>query len=317
MTQTLNRSILITGANTGLGKDVARQLALRNGFDRIYLGCRDPAKAERAKRDLETVTGSSKFEVVIIDLSDLDSVGAAVAGLSRPIDAVLMNAGGTGGPTPAALTAHGVTEMFAQNVLGHAALLEGLLADGEFTGVAVLTGSEAARGVPKLRIPRPTFVDSSADEFASVIDGSFFMGRKYNPVLSYGQVKYLGALWMGAMARRRPELRFITMSPGNTAGTEALRDQPAPLRFIGNRILLPYLAPALGIGHRLEYGAARLVTAVTDPSLRSGVFYASEANTVTGPVIDQAEIVPELRDPVIQDHAYEAIQRFMPQTAVR
>ena len=87
MTQTLNRTILITGANTGLGKDVARQLALRNGFDRIYLGCRDPAKAERAKRDLETVTGSSKFEVVIIDLSDLDSVGAAVAGLSRPIDA--------------------------------------------------------------------------------------------------------------------------------------------------------------------------------------------------------------------------------------
>lgn len=317
MTQALDRTILITGANTGLGKDVARQLALRKDFDRIYLGCRNAAKAERAKRDLETVTGSSKFKVVIINLSDLDSVGAAVAGLSRPLDALLMNAGGTGGPTPAALTPDGVTEMFAQNVLGHAALLEGLLANGALTGVAVLTGSEAARGVPKLRIPRPMFADSSADEFASVIDGAFFLGRKYNPMLSYGQVKYLGALWMGAMARRHPEQRFITMSPGNTAGTEALRDQPAPLRILGNRVLLPYLAPALGIGHRLEYGAARLVTAITDPSLHSGVFYASAAKTITGPVVDQAEIVSALRDPVIQDHAYEAIQRFLPQTAIR
>jgi len=40
----------------------------------------------------------------------------------------------------------------------------------------VLVGSEAARGVPKMRIPRPTFSSSSAEEFASVIDGSFFAG---------------------------------------------------------------------------------------------------------------------------------------------
>ena len=65
------KSALITGANTGLGKDVARQLALRGDFDRIYLGCRNPDKAERAKDELEQVTGRSIFEVVIVDLSDL------------------------------------------------------------------------------------------------------------------------------------------------------------------------------------------------------------------------------------------------------
>ena len=36
---------------------------------------------------------------------------------------------------------------------------------------ASLPGSEAARGVPKLRIPRPAFADGSVDEFASVLDG--------------------------------------------------------------------------------------------------------------------------------------------------
>ena len=315
MTQNQGKTILITGANTGLGKEMARQLALRGDFERIYLGCRNAEKAERAKEDLETVSGRQIFEVVIIDLADLASVRAAVGAIDAPLNALAMNAGGTGGPTPATLTQDGVTEIFAQNVLGHVVLLEELLAARLLTDVAVLVGSEAARGVPKLRIARPTFTDHSSEEFASVIDGSFFQGGSYDVMLAYGQVKYLGALWMGAMARMHPELRFITISPGNTAGTEALRDQPALVRIIGSRILLPYLAPALGIGHRLDVGAKRLVNAVTDASLQSGVFYASAASTITGPVIDQAEIVPDFRDPEIQDHAYEAIQRFVPRLA--
>jgi len=315
MTQNQGKTILITGANTGLGKEMARQLALRGDFERIYLGCRNPEKAERAKQDLETVTGRTIFEVVIIDLEDLASVRAAVAAVGAPLNALVMNAGGTGGPTPAALTQDKVTEVFAQNVLGHVVLLEDLLAAGLLTDVAVLVGSEAARGVPKLRIARPTFTDHSSQEFASVIDGSFFQGASFDVMLAYGQVKYLGALWMGAMARMHPELRFITMSPGNTAGTEALRDQPALVRIIASRIVLPYLAPALRIGHKLDVGAERLVNAVTDASLQSGVFYASAASKITGPVIDQAEIVPDFRDPEIQDHAYEAIQRYVPTLA--
>ena len=315
MTQNQGKTILITGANTGLGKEMARQLALRGDFERIYLGCRNPEKAERAKQDLETVTGRTIFEVVIIDLEDLASVRAAVAAVGAPLNALVMNAGGTGGPTPAALTQDGVTASFAQNVLGHVVLLEDLLAAGLLTDVAVLVGSEAARGVPKLRIARPTFADHSSEEFASVIDGSFFQGASFDVMLAYGQVKYLGALWMGAMARMHPELRFITMSPGNTAGTEALRDQPALVRIIASRIVLPYLAPALRIGHKLDVGAERLVNAVTDASLQSGVFYASAASKITGPVIDQAEIVPDFRDPEIQDHAYEAIQRYVPTLA--
>jgi NAD(P)-dependent dehydrogenase (short-subunit alcohol dehydrogenase family) len=317
MTEQRAKSALITGANTGLGKDLARQLALREDFDRIYLGCRNPEKAERAKSELEEVTGRSIFEIVIMDLSDLESVRAAVPAISGPLNAVVMNAGGTGGPTPGALTPDGVTDVFAQNVLGHFVLLEELISTGALTEVAVLVGSEAARGVPKMRIPRPEFSTYSADEFSSVIDGSFFAGEKFDVMLAYGQVKYIGALWMAGMARRYPDLKFITMSPGNTSGTEALRDQPALIRNFANRIFLPYVAPALGIGHKLEVGAKRLADAATDPSLESGVFYASAAKTITGPVIDQAEITPQFHDATIQDHAYEAIQRFVAAPAAR
>ena len=305
------KSVLITGANSGIGKDVARQLALAGGFGAIYLACRNQGRAEAAKRDLEAGTGKSIFEIVIVDVSDLDSVRAAVASIEKPLDALVMNAGGNGGPTPRALTPAGVTQMFAANVLGHVVLLESLIGAGKLTEVAVYLGSEAARGVPKLRIPRPRFATSSVDEFAGVIDGHFFDGRKYQGSLDYGQTKYLAALWMAALARKHPDLRFITMSPGNTAGTEGLSGAPAPVRFLAQHVIQPIVFPALGIGHHLDDGARRIVDAVTDPTFRSGVFYASAATKITGPVLDQATINPDLADPVIQDHADEAIHRFL------
>jgi NAD(P)-dependent dehydrogenase (short-subunit alcohol dehydrogenase family) len=310
MTQTAARTVLITGANAGIGKDVARQLAAGGDAGKIYLACRNQEKAQAAQEDLEAATGRQIFEIVAMDMSDLHSVRAAAASITEPLDALVMNAGGTGGPAPRALTQDGVTYMFASNVLGHVVLAETLLKDSKLTEVAVYVGSEAARGVPKLRIPRPAFMTSSAGELASAIDGSYFSQRKYTASLAYGQAKYLAALWMGALAREHPGLRFITMSPGNTAGTEAFSAAPAPLRVLVQRVLMPIVAPALGIGHQLEDGAGRIVDAVTDASLRSGVFYASAASTLTGPVTDQATIFPDLADPAIQDNANEAIHRF-------
>ena len=74
------KSVLITGANTGLGKELARQLAGREDFDKVYLACRNEAKAEEAKRDLESVTGRSIFDVILVDVSSPTSVRAAKIG---------------------------------------------------------------------------------------------------------------------------------------------------------------------------------------------------------------------------------------------
>ena len=69
--------------------------------------------------------------------------------------------------------------------------------------------------------------------------------------------------------------------------------------------------PALGISHKLEVGARRLVDGVTDSTLSSGVFYASRGNKLSGPLVNQAEIFPDLANPSFQDHANEAIHRFI------
>ena len=111
---------------------------------------------------------------------------------------------------------------------------------------------------------------------------------------------------MAYLARQHPDRRFITVSPGNTTGTQAPSDLPLPMR-----VAAKYVMPALGLAHKLDVGAKRLVDGVTDPTLSSGVFYASAANKLKGPLVNQADILPDLANPSFQDHANEAIHRFI------
>jgi NAD(P)-dependent dehydrogenase (short-subunit alcohol dehydrogenase family) len=296
---------LITGANVGLGKEIARQMALRPEIARIYMACRNRDKAKAAKAELETATGRRIFDIVVMDVANLDSVRAGLAAVDGPVDALVMNAGVIG-PQSMALTVDGVTTVFATNVLGHVVLLEGLLAEDRLGEVAVFAGSEAVRGVPKLRMKPPSFVSTSADELASVIDGSYWASHEPDFNVAFGQAKYIGALWMAYLARKHPDRRFITVSPGNTTGTGAASDLPLPMR-----VAAKYVMPALGLAHKLDVGAKRLVDGVTDPTLSNGAFYASADNKLNGPMVNQADFVPGLANPSFQDNANEAIHRFI------
>ena len=131
------KTILITGANAGLGKESARQLAQQAGVEKIYLGCRNMAKARIAKQELEQLTGKAIFDIVKIDVSDLDSVRAAVESLTEPVDALVMNAGGTGGKHFQEKTKAGVTQIFAVNLLGHVVLTQELIKAAKLTQVAL------------------------------------------------------------------------------------------------------------------------------------------------------------------------------------
>ena len=305
------RVAYITGGNVGIGKEVALQLARSGHYRKISLACRNPVKANLAQRELQTATGQAIFSTITLDVADTTSVRRALASVKEPIDDLVMNAGGSGGKTPLALTKDGVTEIFASNVLGHVILLEGLIQAGQLKRAAVYAGSEAARGVPKLGMKRPILNSGSVEEFLSLCDGTYFRGRKPNGTLAYGQVKLVAALWMASLARRTPTLKLLTMSPGNTSGTEVARDFPLPVRALMKYVLMPIVMPMLGIVQSVDKGAQRHVDALNDERLKSGVFYASAANALTGPVVDQSTIMPELADTTYQDHADEAVHRFV------
>lgn len=302
------KTILITGANSGIGKDAARQFGLKTETEKVYLGCRNQSRAEAAKKQLEEATGRSIFEILLIDVSDLDSVRKAVASLPEPVEALIMNAGGMGGKTPEAKTKDGVTQMFASNVLGHALLLEALLKTKKLTKTALYAGSEAGRGVPMMGIKQPKLTTYSVNEFAAIYDGSNF--RKFDTMQVYAQVKYIGALWMGAMARQYPEIRFVTMSPGGTAGTNVMNDLPPFMKFMFKYVGFK-LMPLIGMMHGVEVGAKRFVDGINDSSYQSGVFYGSKKMVLTGPMVDQSTLFADVANPQFQDNAHQALQRFM------
>ncbi len=301
------KSILITGANAGLGKECARQLALQDDVEKIYLGCRNEEKAKLAKQDLESSTGKSIFEILIIDVANLDSVRDAVESLKEPIEGLVMNAGGTGGKQFHEKTQDGVTQIFAVNLLGHVALTDELLKAKKLTKVALYAGSEAARGVKEMRMKRPDLKTSSVDEFASICNGALF-GKTTDATIPYGPIKYMAALWMSSIARQYPDIRFVTMSPGATTGTEGFNTLSLVKRVVMKGMMKAMLL--LGKVHKLEVGAKRFVDGLQNESYKSGVFYASQSG-LTGPIGEQGRIFADLNSKTFQDNANEAIHRFI------
>ncbi len=303
------KTVLITGANAGLGKECARQLALLAGTEKIYMGCRNEERAKAAKLSLEESTGKSIFEIVLMDVSNLDSVRTAVASLNKPIEGLVMNAGGSVGKNFAEKTADGVTQLCAVNVLGHVVLVEELLKAKKLTKVALYAGSEVARGAPKLGAKRPKLKTSSVDEFTSICDGSFF-AKTSNPLVPYAHTEYMAALCMSSIARQYPDIRLVAMSPGLTSGTNGGKNFAPLRRFIFTRIG-PVLLPLFGLMHKLELGAKRYVDALNDESYKSGVFYGSKASVLVGPPVDQGTIFADLNNKTFQDNANAAIHKFI------
>jgi NAD(P)-dependent dehydrogenase (short-subunit alcohol dehydrogenase family) len=120
------RTILITGANSGLGLRSAEALAKAGA--RVLLGCRNAEKAEAARATVASGATGPAPEVVPMDLSDLDSVRAAAERLDGELEHldVLMNNAGVMA-VPRGRTAQGFEMQLGTNHLGHFALTGRLL----------------------------------------------------------------------------------------------------------------------------------------------------------------------------------------------
>ena len=119
------RTFLVTGANTGIGRATAADLAGRGG--RVYVACRSEEKGRAAAAEISAATGNEAVTFLPLDLADLASVRAcAEQFLARgePLH-VLINNGGVAGQR--GLTANGFELAFGVNHLGHFALTMALL----------------------------------------------------------------------------------------------------------------------------------------------------------------------------------------------
>lgn len=139
-----NKTIIITGANSGLGFECARNIAGSSPDHRVILACRNMAKAEQAKAKIVESSGNSDVHAMELDVSSLASVRAFVKrynedGYSSPYGLVC-NAGIMGANV--GLTPEGFDLVFATNHLGHFLLTNLLLPFMLPTGRVVMVSSD-------------------------------------------------------------------------------------------------------------------------------------------------------------------------------
>lgn len=86
--------MIITGANSGIGRETARELSKRGA--RVILACRDVLKAERVAADISKETGRKDVIVQQLDLASLESVRKFAERIQKSesrLDILINNAG--------------------------------------------------------------------------------------------------------------------------------------------------------------------------------------------------------------------------------
>lgn len=215
---------LITGANAGLGKAVAVDLARRGAH--VLMACRSghPQVGQEVRR----LSGSGRVEMLRVDLADLDSVARLCDELkssARRIDIAVLNAGLI--PRLARRTPQGYEVMFAVHFLANRMLVARLLADGLIR--PRLQGKEA---------PRIVFVGSEAHRSAGPIDfdrfGTFIDYGLRDSLKHYGLSKLHLCTYAQELSRRlnpagETRVAVHSLCPGPVA-TGIAREAPAFLR---------------------------------------------------------------------------------------
>ncbi len=110
------RTFLITGANTGIGRETVRALAGRGA--RVHIACRSEAKGREAIDEIAAQTGSRDLALLSLDLGDLDSVrrcAEAFLATGEPLHVLINNAGVAGSR---GTTDSGFERMFGTNHVG-------------------------------------------------------------------------------------------------------------------------------------------------------------------------------------------------------
>lgn len=204
------KTVVITGANVGIGKATAVDLARRNG--RVILACRSAEKGESAAADIRAESGNSDVVFRQLDLASLASVRRFAAQILEEeprIDILINNAGVMG--CPYSKTEDGFEMQFGVNHLGHFLLTNLLL--------------ERMKESPAARI---VTVSGDIYRMCSGIkfdDLSWSEGSQYSPNGAYTHSKLANILFTNALAKRLEGTRVTANSlhPGVIAETELAR----------------------------------------------------------------------------------------------
>lgn len=227
---------LITGATSGLGRQVAQQLA--KTADRLVLPVRDAGRGEALKQALRR-WGAAQVTTPELDLASLASVERFLAAWQQqplPLDGLLFNAGGQASGQ-LERTQDGLETTFAVNHLAHHRLYLGLrqaLADGARVGwvssgthtpenrAARLTGFRGASGAPVAELAAGRYPQTDpADQCRS----AYATSKLYNLM----SARHFAAI--------DPDHQYFSFDPGLMPGTGLARQHGSLARGVWHGIM--------------------------------------------------------------------------------
>lgn len=265
-----HKTVIVTGANTGIGKVTAKELARAGAH--VILACRSPDKTAAVIDEIKRDTGNTGVEDVRLDLGDLASVrtcAEAIATRGTPIHLLVNNAGLAGSR---GLTRDGFELTWGTNHLGPylftRLLLDRIKQAGQARIVNVASESHyRARGIDWDAVRKPTRTTTGMHEYA--------------------MSKLSNVLFAKELARRLDGTGVTTyaLHPGVVA-TDVWRRVPAPLRWLIKRFMI---TP--------EQGAEASLRCATDPALatQTGRYYdVGGVEKEPNPVANDAELARTL-----------------------
>lgn len=249
------RLAVITGANSGTGKEAARRLAVAGA--RVVLAVRTPSKGEEARAEILARHPGAQVEVRALDLADLASVRAFAAALladEEGLDLLVNNAGVMTPPTRQT-TADGHELQWGTNFLGPFLLTNLLLpalVHRPGARVATMTSSAAFGG-------RIDFDDLDSE-------------RRYAPMRAYAQSKLADYVLGTHLAQLSAERGWGVLSTLAHPGYTRTNLQTSGPNMGTSRTERPWssrLLPSMGV----EQGTESLLLAATDPTAGQADFY--------------------------------------------
>lgn len=259
------RTILVTGANSGTGKEATKRLAAAGA--RVIMAVRSPERGEAARQDVLAAVPDADVTTRPLDLADLASVRALVAAVSDEEDHldVLVNNAGVMIPPKRLSTTDGFELQLGTNFLGPFVLTLGLLPKLlDRAGARVATMSSTAANTGRIRF------------------GDLQWRRGYVPWLAYSQSKLADLLMgvrLGAIAAERGwDLLSTNAHPGYTRTNLQSAGRSLGGRVGRERTTERTLLPSMGV----EEGTEPLLHAIADPAATQGVYYGP-SRAMVGP----------------------------------
>jgi len=278
-----NVNILITGANSGIGKETARVLAKHEA--NVFVCCRDATKCKETVEELQKLTPNANISSLELDLNSFSSIKKCASDFQAkniPLHILINNAGIMA--CPYSTTVDGFESQFGTNHLGHFYLTKLLL-------------DRLREGAKDRGFSRIVNLSSAAHTMTSLDFSDVRSNKNYSPWSAYARSKLANVLFTMELHSRLKDssIQCFALHPG-LISTNLARNMPFWQK--------PFFKIASFFAKSIEQGAATTIVCATSKDvadLSGRYFQDCRVSSASNTSEEKAKALWELSEKLVQE----------------